>query len=94
MTDVQRLNLGLVNRLHRELFVVRPWDEKDVVRCIHCDRVFYAYEARVVADLDVDEATGNSERFTLVLCKFPDCDGTLIDFFPARRSELSVKGAS
>ena len=43
------------------------------VRCFHCERIFFAYELRVVED---------SHGFPWILCKFPGCDGSIIDMFP------------
>ena len=44
-----------------------------LVRCIHCGNFFYGNELRVFKK-------GDSH---LVYCKFPDCDGSIIDIIDA-----------
>lgn len=44
-----------------------------LVRCIHCGKVFYGDELRVFKK-------GDSY---LVYCKFPNCDGSVIDIVDA-----------
>ena len=49
------------------------------VRCIHCGKVFYGDELRVFKK-------GDSH---FVYCKFPDCDGSIIDIIDARDEDFA-----
>lgn len=50
-----------------------------LVRCIHCGKVFYGDELRVFKK-------GDSH---FVYCKFPDCDGSIIDIIDARDEDFA-----
>lgn len=50
------------------------------VRCLHCGKEFFYNEAKVIIEPDDNEAT--------VVCKnYPDCDGTLMDLYPAKKQQ-------
>ncbi len=56
-----------------------PFEEKpelfDKKRCLHCDNVFYVGDFKVFKNKSGDE---------FICCpNAPECDGTVIDWFPA-----------
>lgn len=53
------------------------------VECLHCGRVYRAYEAKLVEARRVDVAEGMRPPPVWINCKFwPMCDGTVIDWVP------------